>query len=505
MSATKSYEELHHISKEAKTLEGVIRLLEWDQETYMPKGAQEIRAEQISLLSGLCHEMMTSKRYVHALEKLINIESGEIKESGLKSEQEAALREWRRDLVKATALPTKFVKDFAKLTSEALAVWQQAKNCDDFALFAPYLKRIVEMSHEKASLVGYEKVPYDALLDEYEPGMTSDEVSKLFSSLGTQVKKLLGDITAKSQVETAFLEGDYDKKKQIAFSEEILKALGYPFEYGRLDLSSHPFSTSFHPTDCRITTRISTNNPIDPILATIHEAGHSFYELGLPAHHFGSPLGESISLGMHESQSRFWETRIGQSRPFWRHFLPKLKNLFPDELKDVSIESFYRAINRVKPTLIRVEADEVTYPLHVILRFEMERGIFDGSIPIDQIPDVWNDKMEEYLGIRPTTNREGCLQDIHWAMGGFGYFPAYTLGNLYASHLFIAFEKSHPDWDSRVANGEFAFIRSWLQEKIHAHGRRYRSIELLKRIHEKEFSPEPYLTYLNDKYSDIYQ
>lgn len=498
------YEQILTLSKEAKTLEGVRRLVEWDQETYMPKGASDIRAEQISLLAGISHEMLTSKKYINALEKLIDIESGQIKKEGLGEEKESALREWRRDLVKAVALPLPFVKKFAKLTSEALHVWQRARAESNFSLFFPYLQQIVDMSLEKASLVGYEETPYDALLDEYEPGMTSSEVGRIFSKLGEKVRTLLEEIKKAPQVDSSFLHGSFDKEAQLAFSKELLETLGYSFEHGRLDISTHPFSTSFHPSDSRITTRFHNDSVIDPIMATVHEAGHSFYEMGLPEHYFGSPLCEAISLGMHESQSRFWETRIGQSRPFWRHFLPKLQAKFPNQLKKVGLEQFYRAINRVEPTLIRVEADEVTYPLHVILRYEMERGIMDGSIPLKNVPAAWNEKMKHYLGVTPSSDREGCLQDIHWAMGGFGYFPTYTLGNLYAAHLFEGFEKAFPDWQESVANGEFAFIKQWLNEKVHAHGRRYRSIDLLKRIHAKEFSEKPYIDYLTTKYRDIY-
>lgn len=498
-----SYQELLELSREVKILEGVSRLLEWDQETHMPKGAGEIRGEQLKVLSGMKHALFTGKAFREALSQLIDLDSGEVK-GNLSEEKKSALREWRRDFLKATRLPKEFVEKMAKLTSESIMVWQKARRENKFPLFAPYLQQLVDLSFEKARLLGYEKNPYDALLDHYEPELTEKEVDRVFSKLKGEVKKLLDEVSKKPQVDSSFLEGEFDPEKQMVFSKEVLGAMGYSFEHGRMDLSTHPFSTSFHPTDSRITTRMYTKSIIDCILATIHEGGHSLYEMGLPVEHFGSPLCESISLGMHESQSRFWETRIGQSKPFWSYFLPKLQQLFP-HFQSITLEQFWRGINKVQPTFIRVEADEITYPLHVILRFEIEKGFFNGSIEVKDLPEIWNQKMEELLGIRPTNDREGCLQDIHWSMGAFGYFPTYTLGNLYAAHIFLAFEKEYPDWEKRVASGDLLFIRNWLKEKVHKHGRRYTSHELIHIIHADPFSEKPYISYLTNKYHDIYR
>ena len=412
------------------------------------------------------------------------------------------MKEWRRDFLIATKLPKAFVEKMAQLTSESIMVWAKARQEDRFSLFAPYLEKLIDCSFEKARYLGCEKNPYDALLDHYEPDLKERDVDAIFSKLKEEIKTLLKKISACKQVDNSFLEGDFDHEKQMAFSKEILSSMGYDFSHGRMDISTHPFSTSFHPTDSRITTRMYTKNLIDCILATIHEGGHSLYEMGLPVEHFGSPLCESISLGVHESQSRFWETRIGQSKPFWVHFLPKLQKLFPI---DVSLEDFWMGINKVQPSLIRVEADEVTYPLHVILRFEIEKGFFNGSIKVKDLPDVWREKMKDLLGIVPKNDREGCLQDIHWAIGAFGYFPTYTLGNLFAAHIFLAFQKDFPDWEKRVAAGDLIFIRNWLKEKVHQHGRRYTSKELMEKIHSDTFSEKPYVDYLNKKYSQIYK
>ena len=495
-----SFSELFELSKEVKTLEGIGRLLEWDQETHMPPGAGAIRAEQLKVLTGISHELFTSKKFENALSKLIDLDTGAFKQD-LSPEKKSAVREWRRDFLIATKLPKEFVKKMAQLTSESIALWAKARRENNFSLFAPNLQQLIDLSFDKARYLGFEREPYNALLDHYEPELKEQDVANIFSKLKDEIKNLLKKITAAKQVDNPFLEGDFDQGKQIAFSKEVLKAMGYDFSYGRMDISTHPFSTSFHPTDSRITTRMYTKNLIDCILATIHEGGHSLYEMGLPVEHFGSPLCESISLGVHESQSRFWETRIGQSKPFWSYFLPKLQQLFPI---DATLDSFWKGVNKVQPSLIRVEADEVTYPLHVILRFEIERGFFNGSIKVKDLPEVWNAKMQELLGITPKTDKEGCLQDIHWSMGAFGYFPTYTLGNLYAAHIFLAFEKEYPDWEKRVASGDLIFIREWLKEKVHQHGKRYTSHELMKKIHSADFSEKPYVDYLSKKYSQIY-
>ena len=329
------------------------------------------------------------------------------------------------------------------------------------------------MSRKKADFLGYQGHPYDALMDQYEPGITTKEVSQIFSSLRKSITELLKEISKVKQIDNNFLHGKFSPDKQLEFAHRILKDIGYGSEYGRLDISSHPFSSAAHPTDSRITTRIHKTSLLSCISVILHEAGHGLYEMGLPKEHYGSPLGDAISLGIHESQSRWWETRIGQSKPFWQHYLPLLKDQFKGKLDKISLDLFYKAINKVEPSLIRVEADEVTYPLHVILRFEIECALIEGSLNLREIPEAWNAKMKELLGIVPSTNTEGCLQDIHWSMGGFGYFPTYTLGNIYASQLFESFAKKYPAWENKVASGDFHFITHWLHEAIHKHGRRY--------------------------------
>lgn len=500
----KDYQALLKISRHAKVLDGISQLLHWDQETYMPEGAAQIRAEQVEVLAEIIHKEKISRQFSTALGKLINVKNGTVISKNINNGEKAALQQWRHDYIKATALPTKFVKDFARLTSQAVQVWRVARQENSFQKFAPFLEKIIEKNREKADLYGYEDHPYDALLDDFEQGMTTKEISTLFQSLGKSVVQLLKKITSAKQVDASFLNGKFDHAKQMDFGKLVLKDIGFDMTRGRLDISTHPFSQSSHPTDSRITTRINDTGLMDCFSAILHECGHSLYEMGLPTEHYGSPLCESISLGVHESQSRWWETRIGQSKPFWKHYLPLLKKTFKGKLDDVSLDAFYRGINRVEPSFIRVEADEVTYSLHVIIRFEIEKALIEGNLNVREIPEAWNSKMKSYLGIVPKNDAQGCLQDIHWSLGGFGYFPTYTLGNLFAAQLFESFEKDNPKWKEQVSQGNLTFIKDWLYKSIHQYGRQYTSKELIKKVTGKPFSSEPYLNYLNEKYKDIY-
>jgi carboxypeptidase Taq len=502
--AKKNYEQLSKISRQTKILNGISLLLEWDQEITMPPGASDIRAEQMKTLAGLTHKERTGLRFSGALEKLIDIDTGNIKAKGLPAREQRALKEWRRDYLKDIALPKKFVEDFAALSSQSINVWRQAKEDNNFSLFAPFLHKIVIMNKKKADLLGYNEHPYDALLDLYEPYVTTAEVTSLFKTLRSSISSLVKKIASAKQVNNDFLSGTFPAQKQLDFGKKILEAMGYDFNKGRLDLSTHPFSTSCHPTDSRITSRINPKSVLTNVLTSLHEGGHSLYEMGLPVEHYGTPLGEAISYGVHESQSRWWETRIGLSKPFWHYWLPHLKSEFKKEFPDVNLDDFYKGINQVNRSFIRVEADEVTYPLHVILRFELETALIDGSLSIKNVPEAWNQKMHELFGITPSTDREGCLQDIHWSMGAFGYFPTYTLGNLYASHLFLGFEKEHPNWKELLQEGKLDFIRNWLYEHVHKHGRAYTSQELLENATGKKFTSDAYIDYLTNKYNEIY-
>jgi carboxypeptidase Taq len=504
-TAQKDYQKLCEISRKAKVLDGIKSLLEWDQETFMPKNAAHIRSEQLQALAGLIHREHTGKSFTTALKKLIDIETGKVISKDLSKAQITALRRWRRDHVQQTALPEAFVQKFAKLTSETLTVWDEAKEEDNFESFLPMLKQVIDLNREKADYLGYTDHPYDALLDIYEPEMTTKEVAKVFQRLKKTVISLLKKIHQAKQIDDSFLTAKYSPYQQMNFGKWLADKIGYNEESGRLDISTHPFSSSAHPSDSRITTRIIPNLPLSNIRSILHECGHAFYEIGLPEEHYGTPLGESVSLGIHESQSRWWETRIGQSKAFWKFCLPQMKKHFKGKLDGVGIDKMWKAVNKVQPSMVRVEADEVTYALHVILRFELEVALIEGSLKPEDLPDAWNSKMDELLGIIPKSDQEGCLQDVHWSMGAFGYFPTYAFGNLYASQFFEAFEKDHPNWEKEIENGHFGFMRDWLQQNIHVHGRQYNSNELLKKVTGRGFTSEPFERYLVSKYQDIYQ
>lgn len=491
-------------TKNTATLSSIITLLNWDQETMMPEGAASIRSSQIALLSSLVHEQKTSKDYRNALKKLIDIDSGTILANNLNDIEKKALILFRKDYIENTKLPSSFIQEFAKTTSEVTNIWIKAKQDNDFASFAPHLEKIIALSQKKADILGYENSPYDALVDGYEPDMTAAKLTKIFSPLEKGLQSLVKELQQKASPRDAFLYSNYPHDKQLLFGNQILDKLNIDRKKSRLDESVHPFSVGIHPTDVRYTTKISPNFPMSSILSILHEAGHSLYELGLPSKYYGTPICEAASLGIHESQSRFWETRIGKSYPFWQHFYPLMQDVFPKNLESVSLDTFYKGINAVKTTLIRVDSDEVTYCLHILLRFEIEKALIEGTLSVYDIPKVWNETMQKFLGITPKTDAEGCLQDVHFSCGLIGYFPTYALGNLYASHFFSAFEIAHPNWEQNVAKGEFEFIKKWLLENIHCHGKYYSSEELAKKVTGKPISEKAYLNYLTNKFDRIY-
>ncbi len=504
MDSKEAYSNLAKLSRRVELLSGINSLLDWDQETYMPRKGAPLRAEQLEALATIIHQAKTSEEMANAIQSLIDIDSGKIRANNLSEEQQAALLRWRKDYKTESALPAWFVAEFAKLTSHGMEAWKEARAKDDFNIFAPYLETIIEMNRRKAEFLGFKETPYDALLDLYEPEMTTAETTRLFNLIRQPLVNLLKKITAKPQVDTKALHGHVDENTQLHFSKKILDAMKYDFASGNLSKSTHPFCSSLGPHDCRITTRIHTDNFMDNVKTVMHEAGHALYALQLPEHHFGTPLGQALSMGVHESQSRWWECLIGLSRPFWEHFLPVAQKEIGGQLNHIDLDTFWKAINKVEPSFIRVEADEVTYPLHVILRFEMEQDLIAGKLAVKEIPEAWNAKMKELLGITPPNNAKGCLQDVHWSMGAFGYFPTYLLGNAYAAFMMEAFKREYPDWEKQIAQGELAFINNWLKHNVHQHGRRYNSLPLMEEVGKTAFSTKPYIHYLTEKYSQVY-
>jgi carboxypeptidase Taq len=500
-----TYQKLIEHTKKAKLLDSCMQLLHWDMETYMPSGAAQARAEQVELIASLIHAEKTHPTYAHLLESLIDLNSGEFLSKDLSVSAQKSLLLMRREYLKLKLLPAEYVKAFAKLTAQAQLVWAQARKENNFSLFAPYLEKIVEMNRQKAELYGYKKNPYDALLDDFEPDLTQKKLDPLFNQLGSELRGLLSAIQKKPAIDTSCLHGQFDADKQLALSRKILQQIGYNLDYGRLDLSTHPFSIALHPSDSRITSRIHPTSVFDCLSSVLHEAGHGLYEMGLPQEHFGDPICEAISLSIHESQSRFWETFIGQSRPFWQLCFPYLTEAFPSLKKTCDLDSFYQAINAVAPSYIRVESDEVSYGLHIILRYEIEKGLINKSLTVQEVPEAWAGLMEGFLGIKPANDQLGCLQDIHWSCGSFGYFPTYTLGNIYAAAFFDVFEQTHPNWPLRILDeGNLHFITSWLREMVHQWGHLYSSDELCQRITGQTLTIDPYIRYLQTKYKRLY-
>ena len=490
-------------------LQSAASLLSWDQETYMPRGGGEARAEQIATLQGLAHERLTAPETETLLGRWLDLRSGKpladppVEWDG---EAEALLRETWREYSRARQLPNEFVRRLGKACALAQQVWVEAKTANDFSLFLPHLREIISLKKEEVGYRGATERPYDALLDIYEPGTTTEDVTILFDALKAWLIPFLNRIVESPGGPKAdLLKGVYEPQRQLDFGKAVLTAMGYDFNRGRLDLSAHPFTTSFHPTDVRITTRVSEQDFTGSLFSCIHEGGHGLYDQGLPSARYGTPLGEAISLGIHESQSRLWENCVGRSLPFWRHFYPVLQKSFPSQLRDLPLEQFYMALNRVAPSFIRVDADEVTYNLHIILRFEIERDLLEDRVLVEDLPVLWREKMRAYLGISPPTDREGVLQDVHWSIGAIGYFPTYALGNFYAAQFFAQAQRELPELPALLSAGDFLPLKQWLNDKIHRWGRRYTAKELVRRVTGDPLTPRHFTSYLEEKYSEIYQ
>jgi carboxypeptidase Taq len=492
--------DIYHLNSAAS-------LLSWDQETYMPPGGGVARAEHLATLQRLAHDRLVSPDIESLLGRWLDPATGrplEPEEGAWSEPARALLREVWRDFNRAKRLPSAFVERLGRECSLAQQVWTEARKKSDFALFLPNLRTVVALKREEAEHLGYQDSPYDALLDTYEPGTTAATLRSLFESLRARLVPLLRRVTAAPAPDDTFLYRTYDPARQVEFGKLVLTAMGYDFDRGRLDLSAHPFTTSFHPTDVRITTRVYEKELPACLFGCLHEGGHGLYDQGLDPARYGTPLGDALSLGIHESQSRLWENCVGRSRPFWRAFYPMLRQTFPEPLADVDLERFYAAINRVKPSLIRVEADELTYNLHIMLRFEIERDLIEGRLAVEDLPAAWNEAVREYLGLTPDRDSEGVLQDVHWSLGAIGYFPTYTLGNLYAVQFYEQATRDIPDLEGEIAAGRLTALKTWLNQKIHRWGRTFTADQLARRVTGRALSPEPFLSYLENKYGELY-
>ncbi|MDI6917343.1 MAG: carboxypeptidase M32 [Thermoplasmatales archaeon] len=488
------YDEFIGYVKELYDLRKASDLLEWDQETYMPSGSVEGRGYVLATLSGIYHEKLTSKKMEKYLKKL------EI-EKDLTDEQKANAREIKRIYEKKTKVPLKLVKEIAKTSSLGTEAWARARKKSDFKIFQPYLEKMVSLKKDFAETIGYEDKAYDVLIDDFEPYTAIKDIEPVFSGLRKKLVPIVKKITESETKIDDILNQSFDVDKQKKFGIEIIKDMGFDFEHGRLDSSAHPF-TSGSCDDVRLTTFKEGQG--FHLFAMMHEAGHGLYEQGYKKEHYRTPMAEAISLGYHESQSRMWENLIGRSRIFWEYHYPKLQNIFPEQLKKYGLEEFYRAINIVKPSFIRVDADETTYNLHILLRYDMEKNLFDDRIDAKETPEVWSQKMEEYLGIVPENDSAGVLQDIHWSQGLFGYFPTYTLGNLYSVQLFNQAKKDMPNLDEKISNGHLLDLKKWLNKNVHEYGKLYSAKELTKKITGETLNPEHFIKYLKEKFGLIY-
>jgi carboxypeptidase Taq len=492
--------QLKTILAEVSDLRHAAALLAWDMECYMPEGGSESRSHQMSTLQRLAHERFTSAEVGHLLDDLLPSVQGLDPDS----DDHRLIVVTKRLYEKYTKVPSTLVAEFSETTSRAYMIWVQARAANDFGMFQPSLEKIVDLRRQYANCFAPYTHIYDPLLDEYEPGMKTADVKAIFDILRPLQVELIRQIADRPQVDNSFLYQAFDEQKQWAFGEKVITQIGYDWKVGRQDKAAHPFTINFGRDDVRITTRVDPNffNPM--FFATLHECGHALYEQGSAPELERTPLAGGTSLAVHESQSRTWENLVGRSLPFWKRYYPELQETFPAQLGNVSLEAFYKGINRVAPSLIRVEADEATYNLHIMLRLEIEIGLIEGTLDVKDLPEIWNTRMQEYLGITPPDNAKGVLQDVHWSSGMIGYFATYALGNVVAAQLWETMLGDIPDLENQIEQGQFGGLLGWMREKIHRHGTKYEPQDLVLRVTKSKIDPDPYMRYLRKKYSAIY-
>ncbi len=497
----KVYQQLCDASREATMIGRIQHLLEWDEHTKMPQAGAAYRADQMAFLAGLVHQKQTAPEIGEWLDELADSELA----ADPKSDTGANLYHLKRDYEKQTKLPQDLVEQLTRACAVGQQVWIAARKADDFAQFRPKLEEVVRLKREQAAALGYEATPYDPLLDEYEPGETTANVARVLSELRDALVPLVQAIADSSQrPDVTVLTRKYPIDVQEAFGKQVAEQVGFDFDAGRLDVTAHPFCTGLGPGDVRITTRYDEHAFSDAFFSILHEVGHGLYDQGLPREHYGLPIGEDVSLGIHESQSRLWENQVGRSQAFWEHFYGAAQLAFPDALGDVEVSTFYGAINDVRRSLIRVEADEVTYNLHILIRFELEQALIEDRLQVADLPGAWNEKYEQFLGIKPPNDAEGVMQDVHWSAGLFGYFPTYALGNLYAAQFFDQAKTDLPDLEASFRQGDFSALLSWLRTNIHQHGRRHTPAELVERVTGSPLQHDALMSHLNEKYGEIY-
>lgn len=478
-------------------------VLGWDEQTNLPPRGAELRANQLALLAGLAHDRATAPEIGELLSQL----EDEAALGGADSVAAANVRDARRNYQRATRLSKHLVEELSRVSTLAQQAWVDARARNEFATFKPWLEKMIALKREEADALGSSTgVRYDALLDDFEPGATVTQIQEVFAPLRTQLVQLVTAIQESGiQADISILERSYPVELQKQLSLTAGQAIGFDFQAGRLDVAAHPFCSGIGPGDCRLTTRYHEHHFSGSFFGTLHEAGHGIYEQGLNPDDFGLACGEACSLGIHESQSRMWENLVGRSRSFWEHFYPRTQSIFSESLADVGLDEFYHVINDVRPSWIRVEADEVTYNLHIMLRFEIEQALISGDLNVNGIPDVWNETFTRYFGMTPPDDTLGCLQDVHWSAGLLGYFPTYSLGNMYASQFFEKAAEDLGDLPQMFRQGEFQPLREWLHRNIHRHGKRYHAPQLVEHVTGRPLSPAPLLRHLQTKFGELYR
>jgi carboxypeptidase Taq len=493
-------ERLNALAAEIFDLNGISALLGWDQHVNMPPGGVEDRSNQTALIGGYLHDRITSNE----LGQLISDLEKEIGDLNADNDAARNVRKAKWHYEQNSRIPKKTMIEFLMVTTQANEIWVKARHNNDYASFQPILQRIVELRQEIAEYFKPYDHVYDPLLDMFEPGMKTAEVKQIFNALRPMQVELIKAISQSKQVDNSFLKKNYDKVLQEKFGRHVITRFGYDWNRGRLDVTAHPFTTGFGLGDVRITTRYLDNDGASALFSTMHESGHALYSQGCNPLYARTVLQEASSLAFHESQSRMWENLVGRSKEFWTYFYPSFQMLFSSHLGNVDLETFYKGINQVEPSLIRVEADEATYNLHIMLRLEIEIGLMEKTISTKDLPEIWNTKMRDYLGVAPTNDAQGVLQDIHWSGGMIGYFATYALGNLLSVQLWEKMNQDVPNIPDEMAKGEFSSILHWLRENVHQYGSKYSSQELIQKITGSKISAEPYIRYLNQKYHQIY-
>jgi carboxypeptidase Taq len=501
LTLEKALEQFKALDEKISHLSSVVGLADWDQKVMAPKKGRNVFAKALGTLRTEIFKLSVSQEMGEVLKVLTKPDHA----INLDQESNARVREYNTNYQKSKSIPADLFREYSVLTGQANDAWEEARANNDFARYLPYLEKIVEFKKQFAEIYGYDEHPYDALLDEFEPGLTVKILDPLFAKLRESSVNLLERIQkyGKKTPDEVF-DQQFEVEKQKEFNRFILPIIGFDTEAGRLDETVHPFAQTVNIGDVRLTTRYLENNVRSAMFGTIHEAGHGIYEQHVSSKFEETILQSGASFGIHESQSRFLENMVGRSKEFWTYFYPHLQTYFPKQLENVSLDDFYRAVNSVKPSFIRVEADELTYNLHIMLRFEIEKGLISGEIEVKDLPAVWNQKMQDYLGISPVTDTAGVLQDVHWSFGGIGYFPSYSLGNLYAAQILHTIQNDLPDFYSHIENGRFDLVQEWLKENIHQYGKLYTPNELIFKITGEELNADYLVEYLEKKYSEVY-